>query len=416
MRGCDSQRRFVSHGELTPPLLCCCADACRRKNDFCDAQTHAEKERRASAHRGYRYRTCKGASTKSRRTAESVCADHRCIRVQRRRKGQSVVPAPALRDFQSLSSRAGFPRGADAPRSWLRCERLPAKNDFFDAQTHVRLRSGRREPAVGVRQTRLQHRYRTRSQTLVSCRNMRGARQPAVGVGNSFAQTQACLFGGPPTVCVRIAVAFASSGAARGRVLYQRRLCVIFSRCARVQGSHGGLTPPAPVLLRERLPAKKRFLRCTNARRKRAAGVSPPWVGKCASADMTAIRRQTAGGVCADRRYIRVDSCHGGLTPPALVLVYERLSAKKRFLRCTNARSLRSGGRQPAVAWSYDRCAARSECCSATSEHTAKSGGRQPAVGVGNSIAQMQACSFGGPPTVYVRIAVTFALLGSVDD
>jgi hypothetical protein len=80
-----------------------------------------------------------------------------------------------------------------------------------------------------------------------------------------------------------------------------------------------------------------------------AAGVSPPWVGKCASADMTAIRRQTAGSVCADRRYIRVDSCHGGLTPPALVLVYERLPTKKRFLRCTDACSPKSGGREPAV-------------------------------------------------------------------
>jgi hypothetical protein len=77
--------------------------------------------------------------------------------------------------------------------------------------------------------------------------------------------------------------------------------------------------------------------------------VSPPWVGKCASADMTAIRRQTAGSVCADRRYIRVDSCHGGLTPPALVLVYERLPTKKRFLRCTDACSPKSGGREPAV-------------------------------------------------------------------
>jgi hypothetical protein len=34
------------------PLLCCSANVCRRKNDFCDAQTHAHKERRASARRG----------------------------------------------------------------------------------------------------------------------------------------------------------------------------------------------------------------------------------------------------------------------------------------------------------------------------------------------------------------------------
>ncbi len=63
------------------------------------------------------YRTCNAASTKSRQTAEGVCADRRCIRVERLRKGLTPVPAPALRDFQSLCSRARFPRGADAPRS-----------------------------------------------------------------------------------------------------------------------------------------------------------------------------------------------------------------------------------------------------------------------------------------------------------
>jgi hypothetical protein len=112
-----------------------------------------------------------------------------------------------------------------------------------------------------------------------------------------------------------------------------------------------------------------------------------------------------------ERRCIRVNRYHGGLTPPALVLVYERLPAKKRFLRCTNAHPARSGARQPAVARSYDRCAARSECCSATSEHTTRSSDRQPAVGVGNALARALPLSHGGPPTVYVRIAVAFALI-----
>jgi hypothetical protein len=61
------------------------------------------------------------------------------------------------------------------------------------------------------------------------------------GCRNTFAQTQAPLFGRPPTVYVRIAVALA---------LYRY---------------HGGLTPPAPVLVYGRLRAKKRFLRCANA-------------------------------------------------------------------------------------------------------------------------------------------------------
>ncbi len=47
--------------------------------------------------------------------------------------------------------------------------------------------------------------------------------------------------------------------------------------------------------------------------------------------------------------YNRVHWRHGGLTPPALVLVCGRPPAKQRFLRCTNAHSNRSGGCQPAV-------------------------------------------------------------------
>jgi hypothetical protein len=46
--------------------------------------------------------------------------------------------------------------------------------------------------------------------------------------------------------------------------------------------------------------------------------------------------------------YNRVHWRHGGLTPPALVLVCGRLPAKQRFLRCTNDID-QSGGRQPAV-------------------------------------------------------------------
>ena len=61
------------------------------------------------------------------------------------------------------------------------------------------------------------------------------------GRRNTFAQTQAHLFGRPPTVYVRIAVALA------------------------LNRYHGGLTSPALVLVYGRLRAKKRFLRCANA-------------------------------------------------------------------------------------------------------------------------------------------------------
>jgi hypothetical protein len=70
-----------------------------------------------------------------------------------------------------------------------------------------------------------------------------GGRQPAVGVGNMFAQTRARLFGAPPTVCVRIAVAFA----------------LILTT--------GGLRPPLLVVLRcGHLPVKLRLVRYTNSR------------------------------------------------------------------------------------------------------------------------------------------------------
>ena len=80
-----------------------------------------------------------------------------------------------------------------------------------------------------------------------------------------------------------------------------------------------------------------------------AAGVSPPWCGKHVCVDTSAIVRRTADGVRAGRRCIRGNSYHGGLTPPALASLCARLPTKKRFLRCTYAHPIRSGGREPAV-------------------------------------------------------------------
>jgi hypothetical protein len=77
--------------------------------------------------------------------------------------------------------------------------------------------------------------------------------------------------------------------------------------------------------------------------------VSPPWCGKHACADTSAIVRRTADGVCAGRRCIRGNSYHGGLTPPALVFAVRTSADEKRFLRCTYAHPIRSGGREPAV-------------------------------------------------------------------
>jgi hypothetical protein len=203
------------------------------------------------------------------------CAHERQrIRVERRRKGLTLVPAPALRDFQSLCSRAGLPRGAYAPRSCVAAERPSAKKRL--------LRCTNAHPAKS------------------------GGRQPAVGVSIALATALPLSHARPPTVYVRIAVAFALIVAT------------------------GGLRPPLLVARTHILgDARLRF----------------------------------ATAFCF-----------------TLLLRCGRLAAKKRFLRCTNARSPRSSDRQPAVARSYDRCAARSECCSATSEHTTRSGGREPAV------------------------------------
>jgi hypothetical protein len=47
LQNCVARERVASHttGGLRPPLLCCDANVCRRKNDFCDAQTHRKNGR-----------------------------------------------------------------------------------------------------------------------------------------------------------------------------------------------------------------------------------------------------------------------------------------------------------------------------------------------------------------------------------
>jgi hypothetical protein len=47
--------------------------------------------------------------------------------------------------------------------------------------------------------------------------------------------------------------------------------------------------------------------------------VSPPWFGRHAYADTSAIARKTADRMWADHRCHRVQRYHGGLTPPAPV-------------------------------------------------------------------------------------------------
>jgi hypothetical protein len=118
------------HGGLTPPALLLRCECLPAKNDFSDAQTHTEKERRALVRRG---RGNTFAQTRTRLSARlsMVCVDRRCIRAQRHREEPTLVPAPAFRDLQSLCSRARFPRGAYAPRSFIAVRMSAGEKRFF---------------------------------------------------------------------------------------------------------------------------------------------------------------------------------------------------------------------------------------------------------------------------------------------
>jgi hypothetical protein len=103
----------------------------------------------------------------------------------------------------------------------------------------VVIKSGGRQPAVGVIQTLCGENRVTFAASERTTKS--GDRQPAVGVGNTIAQTHARLFCRPPTVYVRIAVAFT------------------------VIVTTGGLRPPLLYCDADVRRHKKRFLRCTNA-------------------------------------------------------------------------------------------------------------------------------------------------------
>jgi hypothetical protein len=113
--------------------------------------------------------------------------------------------------------------------------------------------------------------------------------------------------------------------------------------------SHGGLTPPALVLQCERPPAKKRYLRCTNAHPTRSGGRQPAVVRQ------TRLRRHQ-GDCSQDRRqyvgrtplHLRAAIPRGAYAPRSCAAM--RTSAgERRFFRCTNAHPTKSGERQPAV-------------------------------------------------------------------
>jgi hypothetical protein len=225
--GCDLQRRFVSHGGLTPPRSCVAvANVCRRKNDLCDARTHIPKSggRQPAVGLVTQLQGCPCTDHRLVASARQLrCC--RCKRVSRTTAG-SRQPLLVARAQIAAEKRLRFatafciPRGAYAPRSWCRANICRRKNDLCDARTRIP-RSGGRQPAVGM--------------------------SNAVAIADAFVQR-------PASACrwSETTVATATRWISAFRVRIPRT-------------SHGGLTPPALTLQCECLSAKKRFVRCTNA-------------------------------------------------------------------------------------------------------------------------------------------------------
>jgi hypothetical protein len=152
---------------------------------------------------------------------------------------------------------AAQPRLAYASRSWLRCERLPAKKRFLrwtNACSQERRASARRGLANA-----LAGRFDLRS---ANKRTRSGGRQPAVGWQTRLQDD---------SICVRRTTAPGAAGVSppwyRKTHLQRGAIFAELITFATHHGPvyHGGLTPPALVLRCECLPAKKRFLRWTNA-------------------------------------------------------------------------------------------------------------------------------------------------------
>jgi hypothetical protein len=148
----------------------------------------------------------------------------------------------------------------------------------------------------------------------------------------------------------------------------------------------------------------------------RAADVSPPWVRETHLQERCRKDAEDCRRYAHERRCSRSSEPTGGLRPP-LLLQCERLSAKKRFLRSTNARSQerrasarRGAGNASAMGNVFQRgfrrrrtlaphgrltpTAPDARCPFAVksritvrSRTRTKSGGRQPAVGASNAVA-----------------------------
>jgi hypothetical protein len=240
--------------------------------------------------------------------------------------------------------------------------RLRWNCDFYREMNTTK--SGAREPAVG-RETRLRRyecdcsenrrQYVGRSPLPSRAAIPRGAYAPRSWSGMR-ALRESCVFqlqGPPEHRCVReraqhtcifhLQTPYVHHGwrtpSASGCVCGRCCRCTILAD--EKDAFPRGLTPPRSWSPVQRASAGRMTIFAMNKRtfkRARAAGVSPPWVGRHVYAGTSAIARKTADSMWADHRCHRVQRYHGGLTPPALGCT-TFVRCEKRHSGCTNARS-----------------------------------------------------------------------------
>jgi hypothetical protein len=295
----------------------------------------------------------------------------------------------AVRPLLSYPTCLRKPRQANRPTRTRRTHRPPT-SAIFKVRSHNFQRfpkSGGRQPAVGVRQTQLQHRYRTRSEALDTCGNKSGGRQPAVarethlqrrfrkvaGDCRRCAHRRWCSRGSEPTGGLRPPLLVA-----RTHIVGDARLRSATAFCLT-----RGLTPPALVLRCERLSAKKRFLRCTNAHPAKSGGREP--AVDVREAYMQERFRKVAGDrrQCAhERRCSSGSEPTGGLRPP-LLLHSERLPAKKTIFAMHERTSPRAAGVSPP--WAWVTRLQRGPVSLGAMVVVIKSGANPPGVGIANA-------------------------------
>jgi hypothetical protein len=248
-----------------------------------------------------------------------------------------------------------IPRGAYAPRSWCSANVCRGKNDLCDARTRIR-KSGGRQPAV-VGDTMG---YRKNRALFADSRTYQQERRVSArrGSGNAVATVSVHR---PPTgrLCATIAVLpLQARFSNHGWLTSGAPGCPRADCCRKAVAIGNGVLYPTgglrPPLLRcsANVCRRKNDLCDARTRIPRSGGRQPAVGMSNAVAIADAFVQRPASAcrwsettVATATRWISAfqvripRTSHGGLTPPALTLQCECLSAKKRFVRCRNARS-----------------------------------------------------------------------------